>query len=199
MRQPTSNFEWVIDDAMMQGEFNPAAYDYASAVERGIESALKQLAERAESKMREYLDGYGLSDSGIMDNMNFTMMDDGISIEMVGDTSGDSKIHRYMFVEFGTGIVGEQGTDHPFMKSPHNIDWSYDTNSHGESGWWYPTVPTDPNPTLERSADGGWVAWTKGQRSRPFMYRTWLYLSRATVPTFKAHIDREIAKMEALQ
>lgn len=59
-----------------------------------------------------------------------------------------------VFVEFGTGIVG-QTSPHPDPK-----DWQYDINKHGEDGWIY-----------FNERDGRWH-WTKGVESRPFMYNT---------------------------
>jgi hypothetical protein len=58
------------------------------------------------------------------------------------------------YVEFGTGVVGSQ--------SPHpNPDgWQYDVNNHGDEGWVY------------YDDDGGKFRWTKGFKSRPFMYNT---------------------------
>ena len=58
------------------------------------------------------------------------------------------------FVEFGTGIVGMEN-QHP---NPTIVNWKYDVNEHGESGWFY-------------FKDGDWH-WTKGMPSRPFMYET---------------------------
>ena len=61
-----------------------------------------------------------------------------------------------MFVEFGTGIVGEEGEKHPAHSA---FDWEHDVHEHGYSGWWYP-------------GRDGKAHWTKGQESRPFMYET---------------------------
>lgn len=64
------------------------------------------------------------------------------------------------FVEFGTGIEG--------LNSPHPdtslANWKYDTNNHGEKGWFYFVEG-------EGDEDGAWH-WTKGMPSRPFMYET---------------------------
>ena len=65
-----------------------------------------------------------------------------------------------VFVEFGTGIVG-QTSPHPDPK-----DWQYDINKHGEDGWIY-----------FNERDGRWH-WTKGVESRPFMYNTARELER---------------------
>lgn len=58
------------------------------------------------------------------------------------------------YVEFGTGVVGK-GSPHP---NPQG--WQYDVNDHGDSGWVY------------YDDDSGQFRWTKGFKSRPFMYNT---------------------------
>ena len=59
-----------------------------------------------------------------------------------------------IYVEFGTGVVGSQ-SPHP---SPNG--YRYDVNAHGDKGWVY-------------YDDGSGVfRWTKGFKSRPFMYNT---------------------------
>lgn len=65
-----------------------------------------------------------------------------------------------VYVEFGTGIVG-QGNPHPAPEG-----WKYDINEHGEKGWVY-----------YNERDGKWH-WTKGMASRPFMYNTAKELER---------------------
>ena len=59
-----------------------------------------------------------------------------------------------VYVEFGTGVVGSQ-SPHP---NPNG--YRYDVNAHGDKGWVY-------------YDDGsGEFRWTKGFKSRPFMYNT---------------------------
>ena len=59
-----------------------------------------------------------------------------------------------IYVEFGTGVVGSQ-SPHP---NPNG--YRYDINAHGDKGWVY-------------YDDGsGEFRWTKGFKSRPFMYNT---------------------------
>ena len=59
-----------------------------------------------------------------------------------------------VYVEFGTGVVGSQ-SPHPKPQG-----WQYDVNQHGDEGWVY-------------YDDGsGKFRWTKGFKSRPFMYNT---------------------------
>ena len=64
------------------------------------------------------------------------------------------------YVEFGTGVVGA-GAPHP---NPQG--WQYDVNNHGESGWIY------------HDDYSGEFRWTKGFKSRPFMYNTARQLER---------------------
>ena len=59
-----------------------------------------------------------------------------------------------IYVEFGTGIVGSQ-SPHP---KPNG--YKYDVNNHGDKGWVY------------YDDDSGTFRWTKGFKSRPFMYNT---------------------------
>lgn len=70
-----------------------------------------------------------------------------------------------VFVEFGTGVVGS-GKPHPDVSI---TGWKYDVNNHGELGWWYP-------------GEDGTLYWTKGFKSRPFMYNTAQQLRQIVVP-----------------
>lgn len=76
-----------------------------------------------------------------------------------------------VFVEFGTGSVGSN-SPHPDYGS-----WKYDSNNHGEAGWWY-----------FGDWDGNWH-WTKGMPSRPFLWETAQEISKlmqqATREVFK--------------
>ena len=58
------------------------------------------------------------------------------------------------YVEFGTGVVGSQSAH------PNPQGWQYDVNGHGDEGWVY------------YDEESGKFRWTKGFRSRPFMYNT---------------------------
>lgn len=68
-----------------------------------------------------------------------------------------------IYVEYGTGIVGESSA-HPEYKK---AGWKYDKRDHGAEGWWY-----------ENERDGKWH-WTQGYVSRPFMYNTLQWLEEA--------------------
>lgn len=58
-----------------------------------------------------------------------------------------------IFVEYGTGIVGQQN---PHPDPP--ASWTYDVNEYGDAGWYY------------YDAEQGRGRWTKGQASARFLY-----------------------------
>lgn len=75
----------------------------------------------------------------------------GLSASVV--TTETSNAHA-AYVEFGTGVVGEQN----HQPHPPGVEYDYDRNGHGEAGWdWY-------NPNSRTGATG-----FKGQAGKPFM------------------------------
>lgn len=64
------------------------------------------------------------------------------------------------YVEFGTGVVGASSPH------PNPQGWQYDINGHGDEGWVY------------YDDYSGGFRWTKGFKSRPFMYNTARQLER---------------------
>ena len=80
-----------------------------------------------------------------------------------------------LFVEFGTGIVGESGPQHPWNSE---YEWEHDTNGHGINGWWYPAPWGWWVPKKGKHA-GETMAWTDGMVSRPFMYNTMVWIREA--------------------
>lgn len=78
------------------------------------------------------------------------------------------------FVEFGTGIVGQQS---PYKgKLPEGVTWQYASGktirqlADGRYGWFYP------------ADDGNWY-FTEGMPSRPFMYNTAIELRSIVTET----------------
>ena len=72
-----------------------------------------------------------------------------------------------VYVEFGTGVVGK-GSPHPDPQG-----YQYDVNNHGDKGWVY------------FDEDSGKFRWTKGFKSRPFMYNTAKELERKCIEIAK--------------
>lgn len=174
------NFDINIDLERLMGKYG-TTLNLARAVEIGIKSGIKDFSEKLLSKLIENISSYGLGDSNMIGQLNLDVLDDGLSLTIDGEYA--------MFVEYGTGIVGEH-SPHP---KPDRHNWIYDINSHGDEGWWYPSTSSDPNPTKYQS-ENGWWAWTAGMSSRPFMYTTWLWASRSVNNIITSHIVKEIKK-----
>lgn len=68
-----------------------------------------------------------------------------------------------IYVEYGTGVVGESNP-HPTAKQN---GWEYDRKHRGEKGWVY------------KSDKDGKLYWTQGYISRPFMLNTLSWLEEA--------------------
>ena len=78
-----------------------------------------------------------------------------------------SDVPYALYVEYGTGIVGEQEPHPEYQK----INWEYDSHGHGDTGWWYP-APFGWISFQDETGEDVKLAWTKGQPSKPFMYNT---------------------------
>lgn len=152
--------------------------NYTPAIERGIRLGIDDLSNGMNRKVREFMTAYGLGDSPLMGMISITPIGiKGIKLEVGGHA---------MYVEYGTGIVGSE--------NPHPHPWIYDVNNHGEKGWFYPTTESDPNPN-KHYYNGVLYAWTKGQRSRPFMYKTWLWAKQSCTQIIRKHIYSELRKV----
>lgn len=114
-----------------------------------------------------------LNDMRIYGDTDYANLLDGLEIQKYNKATKTASIRVGeigVYVEFGTGIKGQQ--------SPHGLmsSMSYDAHGHGDAGWWYPTTESDPNPYKWTDPNGVLRAWTKGMPSRPFMYETMLWL-----------------------
>lgn len=152
------------------------------AILRGIELGEREVAIRLKEKMIEYLTEYGLGDSLIAQNITITPLGKGIQI--MADTD------YAVYVEYGTGVVGSE--------NPHPHPWEYDVNGHGDKGWFYPTTEEDPNPR-KHTYNGQLYGWTKGQASRPFMYRTWLWGTQSSYQIIMKNLNAEIRKIQGVR
>ena len=76
-----------------------------------------------------------------------------------------------IYVEYGTGILGSGHPEGNGWRDPPPPSYKgktydrYDSQGHGESGWFYPYGE-------------GQVRWTQGMVTRPFMYMSMLVLER---------------------
>jgi hypothetical protein len=120
--------------------------EYKVDVERKFNSLLRELTEHGAEIARTEVSAMGAIDTGELESSISGVFDLNTG---VGAIKADS--WYAMYVEFGTGIVGAN-SPHPDAQG-----WQYDVNGHGDKGWVY------------MGDDGNWH-WTKGQKSRPFMY-----------------------------
>jgi len=130
--------------------------------QRGYELGIEELAIRVEGKIQEYLDMYGLGGSELSSTVHISEVEGGLRVEVGTDYA--------MYVEYGTGIVGEQ--------SPHPHPWAYDINNHGEQGWQY--IGKD-----------GRLHWTMGSEAKPFMYNSWLWAKRSAYNIIMKNIRKQ--------
>lgn len=155
-------------------------------VERGVEKGTKVFADKLFDELMKNITKYGLMNSMAIEQIYIDILSDGIILRIP-----DNKSDYAMFIEYGTGVVGES-SPHPWASK---YGWEYDVNEHGESGWWYPTSKEDNNPTKYFSESSGiWKAWTRGQASRPFMYDTWRWARQSFTNTINVYVNKEIEK-----
>ncbi len=121
---------------------------YKEDVERRVKLLLDVLIERGAEIARAKIVELDAIDSGNLLKSVESVISGNVGFIRVNSEYG-------IFVEFGTGIVGD-GSPHP---QSGEFDWEYDVNEHGDAGWHFP------------ADDGSWPI-TKGQASRPFMYET---------------------------
>lgn len=182
------NFEINIPK-LMQRFSNKPFPDLAGAIDRGMEKGWKDFEGQAELKLIEILSDYSLLNTGIPRQIKTELIENGVSIQLTGE--GGDEYNYAVFVEFGTGVIGEN-SQHP-KASEHG--WVYDSHGHGEAGWWYPTDAGDPNPTTKLSKNG-WIAFTRGQVSRPFMYDLWLWATQSATNIVNKNIRAEFRRLE---
>lgn len=129
---------------------------YKSMLDGKINTLIKAMVDRGVRIARYHVESLGIVSTGELSESIVGLFDETSGIGIIrADTV------YAVYVEFGTGIVG-QGSPHPIPPE----GWVYDVNAHGEKGWWYYS-----------NRDDRWH-WTKGVRSRPFMYYTVLDLER---------------------
>ena len=131
-----------IDDAIRQIE------EYEKKVQEKIKEFLTRLLEDgANIAKAKIIELKAVESSELQDSFQYTLYKEGNKGIIFTDCS------HACFVEFGTGVRGSA--------SPHpTIPWAYDSNGHGEDGWYY------------YDTKQGRVRFTQGMPSRPFMYET---------------------------
>lgn len=145
--------------------------DYADKLEKAIDDGMSEIEVVVGKKMTEYASNYVLDESNLMKTSYLDKIGNTLEIGYNAEYAG--------FVEYGTGIVGQENP-HPkpqAVASNGKIYAEYDGGEYGDNGWFY----YDENKRLH---------WTKGMPSRPVMYKTYLYASRALANIIGKHIGR---------
>lgn len=151
------------------------------AIERGSDNGLDTMRRLTHEKVLTLARKYNVPDQTLA-GLDVRVSGDGVAISISGAD--------VMYVEYGTGMVGSSNS-HPDATA---AGWRYDVNSHGDLGWWYPTTANDTNPTKKESGDG-FIAWTQGVKSRPFMYETYLWAYENFNDIITKSIENEIKKL----
>lgn len=88
-----------------------------------------------------------------------------------------------IYVELGTGLNGKNGTKHPMAT---DIGWN--PGSRKEK-WIYPTDEGASNPMKFQTENGDWLAFTRGQKARPFAYNAYEYTKQSAKGIINAEIQ----------
>lgn len=178
------NFKVSIDlEDMLSGKVNFKVMEKSIFV--GYKSGVNRLIKESVSKLKENLGKFGLENTNLANGISVEETLEGFKLTVSAMRDGQE---YSMYVEYGTGVVGE-GFQHP---EADKVDWMYDINNHGDSGWWYPSYEEDRNSTKYQAEDGTWWAWTAGQASRPFMYHTYLWVMDNAERIIEDEIFREL-------
>lgn len=140
-------------------------------VRRMMGELVRQLTEQGVQIAMTNIASFGAVDTGELSDSMWGFYDEDSHVGIIR-----SGAYYAVFVEYGTGIMGEN-MSHPEMEGEWMPPggWTYDHNNHGENGWFY---------TSDRD---GKRHWTRGQVSRPFMYETFKELQNLA-PSIAAKI-----------
>lgn len=139
---------------------------YRKQLESNIKEFLTRLLESGVDISKAKIMELGAIDNGeLLNSMDYMLYKEGNKGIIF------TKCTHACFVEFGTGVKG--------ANSPHPTKpWLYDTNEHGEDGWYY------------YDTELGRIRFTKGMPSRPFMYETTKELEQKAVEIAKEVFSR---------
>lgn len=179
----SADMQFTIDLANMGKSLNNWRM-IESAFTKGTEMGQEEVAKRIQEKMIYYLGLYGLGGSSIVNSIMVTRMGKGLRLSVGTDYA--------IYVEYGTGMMGANS------RHPNPKGWIYDVNKHGVKGWFYPTTAEDPNPN-KHYYGGQLYGWTRGQASRPFMYKAWRWGTSSANAIIGKNIRREVKKCRGVK
>lgn len=149
-----------IDEAIRQ------LNDYEKKLKQNVTKFMSKLLETGVDVAKVKIVELGAIDSGELESsMQYMLYREGNKGVLFTECT------HAAFVEFGTGVKGSA--------SPHpTLPWSYDTQGHGEDGWYY------------YDTEQGRIRFTKGMPSRPFMYETSKELEQRAIEIAKEVFSR---------
>jgi hypothetical protein len=156
------------------------------AYDKGVRKGIEEVADRLKDKIIFNLGKYGLANSEIAHSISVVDNGKGISVIIGSDYA--------IYVEYGTGVVGKTGKQHPKLK----LGWVYDEGDNGERGWFYPTTQSDPNPN-KHTYKGQLYGWTKGEESRPFLYDSWRWARASFTQIISKNVKAEVKKVRGVR
>lgn len=174
-------FKVSMEDLMKSRKYDMMT-QILDAYKKGAKNGMERLQVLTWNYYNKCLLEYGLSDGNIAQQSYINSYDNGFEIGTTADEA--------IFVEFGTGFKGSLD---PHPNPPDN--WKYMSGRvsgrMGERGWYYPTNTNDPNP-FKHEYNGLIYGWTRGLPSRPFLYKTMVYIKRYGFRTVNYYIKKEL-------
>lgn len=146
--------------------------NFKKAVTVGLDRGMDALVKNTRKKLMEYIGNYDLGGTNLEANIDIVRS----GFDVMSITAND----YVLYIEFGTGIVGENATHHP---DENMFGWfqGHDINDHGYAGWVY--IGRDNKKH-----------WTAGQKSKPVLYHTLLYVKNYGVRTINTYVNKELKK-----
>lgn len=157
-----ASYTFTVDERKLKkilasDSFTKQGYDMA------IEDALDNIQEKTLNRYDSYANQYGLGGTQFISRRYVHRYDKYFEIGV----NADEEIVE--IVEYGTGIVGEN--------SPHPEGGNYDLQGHGYKGWFFGYNQLNMgNVSGDEFKNVGRGFYTRGQKSRPVNYLTFVYL-----------------------
>ena len=163
------------------------------SIVREIKNYKEKLNQGAKLGVKEASEKLYKSITDKMDSCNLQNHKENVKLE---DKSNNKVIayrvytndHVIMFHEFGTGIKGEQ------TKWAGSFGYEVNGMGKGETGWWYPTTESDPNPYKWTDSSGQLRAFTHGLTSKLLFYNSLKDIESSLTKEIEMKIDAHMSK-----
>ena len=164
------------------------------SIVREIKNYKEKLNQGAKLGVKEASEKLYKSITDKMDSCNLQNHKENVKLE----DKSDNKViayrvytndHVIMFHEFGTGIKGEQ------TKWAGSFGYEVNGMGKGETGWWYPTTESDPNPYKWTDSSGQLRALTHGLPSKHMFYNAFQDVKREFGDIINIELQGTIGKL----